>query len=85
MSSRKTEKTNIDECGRIYVFISTYKGLENCHSVPMIKKLKHDSYYMRFQKGKCYEKSEKIGGCQGLGGGMNSHRTERFYSSENIL
>lgn len=65
MSSRKTEKTNIDECGRIYVFISTYKGLENCHSVPMIKKLKHDSYYMRFQKGKCYEKSEKIGGCQG--------------------
>ena len=85
MSSRKIEKTNINECGRNYVFTSTCKGLENYHSVLMIKKLKHDSYYMRFQKGKCYEKSEKIGGCQGLGGGTNSHRTERFYSSENIL
>ena len=44
MSSRKIEKTNINECGRIYVFISTGKGLENCHSVPIIKKLnKHIS------------------------------------------
>ena len=74
----KIEKTNINECGRIYVFISTCKELENCHSVPIIKRLKHDSHYMRFQKGKCYEESEKAGGCQGLGGGMNSHRTERF-------